>query len=148
MTRRPRWLIVVEREQRELYELLRTSLRPDAPFDVVLDRRQGDAPGDAPERKEDRRRGNGAERAPAGLLFLRVALAGPVGATTLTRPCPDCGLVPVFEMPRFPQPPARLEAEVVHAGPARDQHYADIYAFTVSGRSLLVQRVRADASAY
>jgi hypothetical protein len=146
MTRRPRWLIVVEREQRELYELLRKSLRPDAPFDVVLDRRQGEQRSEAADGSQDRRRSNGAERAPIGLLFLRVSLAGPVGATTLTRPCPDCDLMPAFEMPRFPQPPARLEAEVVHTGPARDQHYADIYAFTVSGRSLLVQRVRAATS--
>jgi hypothetical protein len=146
MTRRPRWLIVVEREQRELYELLRKSLQPDAPFDVVLDRRQGDPRGNAPERSQDRRRGAEGERAPIGLLFLRVSLAGPVVATVLTRACPDCDLVPAFEMPRFPQPPARLEADVIHTGPARDQHYADIYAFTVSGRSLLVQRVRAAAS--
>ncbi|MGH7267834.1 MAG: virginiamycin B lyase family protein [Candidatus Rokuibacteriota bacterium] len=52
-----------------------------------------------------------------------------------------------FEMPRFPTPPARLEAEVVHErGPSATQHYAEIRAFTVSGRPLLVQRVQALAT--
>jgi hypothetical protein len=47
-----------------------------------------------------------------------------------------------LELPRFPHPPARVEMEVGHSS-GSGQHYAEIAAFTVSGRLILSQRVPA-----
>jgi hypothetical protein len=129
---------------------------------VILDRRRGDrrrvdgngVPG--PERRrEDRRR-----QKPAGGLYVgtvvpagepsppapRPRAATPTGVEheVVTAACATCWDVLSFELPRFPKPPARLDAEVIHErGPSSTQHYAEIQAFTISGRRLLVQRVQA-----
>ncbi len=65
-------------------------------------------------------------------------------STVVATACPACWVALSFEMPRFPKPPARLEAEVIHVGGLKAaQHYAEIQAFTISGRPLVVQRVQA-----
>jgi hypothetical protein len=50
-----------------------------------------------------------------------------------------------FEMPRFPQPPARLEIQTIHTGDRASgvQHYVEIQAFSATGRPLLLQRNQA-----
>jgi hypothetical protein len=69
----------------------------------------------------------------------RALEAGPAGPM-----CPGCGATLDVELPRFPQPPARIEIEVTHLETSgREEHYADIAAFSVSGRRLLSQRVPA-----
>lgn len=158
-----RWLVVVDRSRHDLFDLLRESLKPDAPFQVILDQRRGErrrsnatAPG--PERRRAERR----QQRPTGGLFVGAfvpaepapspappaTLPPPPPATSpvemVTAACPTCWDVLSFELPRFPRPPARLDAEVVHErGPSSTQHYAEIQAFTISGRPLLVQRVEA-----
>jgi hypothetical protein len=75
------------------------------------------------------------------LKIIRTAPAGempPLPAPPQS--CPECGLEVEFETPRFPQPPARVVIETVHAG---DQHHVEIHAFTATGRPLLSQRNQA-----
>jgi hypothetical protein len=152
----PRWVVVVPRDQTDLYESLRRSLIHDAPFRVVLDRREGErrraagAGGSAERRRTDRR-----QRAPVGALYVAgLAVSEPEAhagvlavaseSAVVVTACPACWAALSFEMPRFPKPPARLEAEVIHVGGGKaSQHYAEIQAFTISGRPLLVQRVQA-----
>ncbi len=152
-----RWLIVIPRDQRELFERLRQSLPANAPFNVILDRREGArrGPGDAtpgPEQREGERR----QPQPVGLVYVRaIAREAPVlpsraaplrgePSVIVTAACPSCLEALSFELPRFPRPPARLDAEVVHVSSgSAPQHFAEIQAFTVSGRPLLVGRVQA-----
>jgi hypothetical protein len=146
----PRWLVVIPHEQKELYERLRQSLKAGAPFHVILERRRGDrrrSGGRGPA--ADRRRSDRRQQHPVGALFTATIVRGdglaPGGlaggkSTVVTAACPACYAMVTFELPRFPKPPARLDAELVHTS---GQHYAEIQAFTVSGRPLLVQRVQA-----
>jgi hypothetical protein len=156
-----RWLVVVPRSDLELYESLRRALKENAPFDVILERRQGERRRAGQAQGLDRRRSDRRQRAPAGAVYLSGKPPGDaVGppssasgvvtahAAVVDTACPACWVPLSFELPRFPKPPARLEAEVVHVGgPRASQHFAEIQAFTVSGRLLLVQRVQAVRSA-
>ncbi len=152
-----RWLIVVPRAQRELFERLRQSLKADASFQVTLERRErdrrqgaGGASG-AERRRADRRQPRPVGQVYVGAAAREAALALPSLAAALrgappmvTTACPACLVTLSFELPRFPRPPARLDADVVHVdGIGAPQHYAEIQAFTVSGRPLLVGRVQA-----
>ncbi len=156
---RPRWLVVVQPNQRDLYELLRQRLEGTA-VTVLLDRRQRErrrgSAGQGMERRvgERRRRRSVAWLVPAGSPPPPQADArpsSPMAAATDRRsaptvgsqPCPTCAAFVELEMPRFPQTPARLEIEVGHVASAGRvaEHYAEIAAFTVSGRLLLSQRV-------
>lgn len=58
--------------------------------------------------------------------------------------CGDCERLLDFEMPRFVETPARVEAEIHHiiSGVAA-QHVVELEALTASGRSLLACRVNA-----
>ncbi len=146
----PRWLVVIPREQRELYERLRRSLQPDAPFHVILERRQGERRrGGGQTPGAERRRAARRQQQSVGAFFVATIVRAdglpqtwPAGRdpTIVTAACPACYAMLTFELPRFPKPPARLDAELVHTA---GQHYAEIQAFTVSGRPLLVQRVQA-----
>jgi hypothetical protein len=157
---RRRWLLVVQPDQPELFELLRARLE-GSDVEVLLERRQRErrreSLGPAMERRiTDRRRRRavaavtpatpgapprgGAAGDPAAPAAPSAPRVGP-----LLPQCPTCqGLLEV-ELPRFPQPPARLELHVRHeAGDGRvPRHSVEIAAFTVSGRILLSQRVPA-----
>lgn len=52
----PRWLIVVRRERRDLYESLRQGFASDPLVDVILDRRQADRRATGASAETDRRR--------------------------------------------------------------------------------------------
>jgi hypothetical protein len=71
-------------------------------------------------------------------------------ASTLAgAPCPDCEMTVWFEMPRFADPPARLELTVVHetVQPKRARHFVELQSFTSTGRPLLASRVSGRATA-
>jgi hypothetical protein len=160
VTERPfaRWVIVVPRAERELYDRLRERLGGDASFRVLLERRQGDRRRAASDgRSGDRRRSDRRQQRPVGLVYLAAvscpdvifdlpapATAANRGPTLITAACPACAAMLSFELPRFPKPPARLDAEVLHVGGVGTPlHYAEIQAFTVSGRPLLIGRIQA-----
>ncbi len=143
---RPRWILVVGREApRPLYELLRERLEGSG-VAVVLDRRDrraGAAVGERriAERRRDRPLAVLAE--PGGAPLGAVGPAPDAASPPATEQCPRCGVSLEFDLPRFPQAPARLEMQVAHPDPRNGGHYVEIAAFTVSGRLLLSQRVPA-----
>ena len=150
-----RWLIVLQSHQRGLYEVLRRSLKEESPVTVIYDRRERERRRGSDSPRSDRRRTDRRQRRPSGWLYeaeiLRIIetdasrakpspARGPAERGLASRSCPECGTEVEFEMPRFPQPPARLEVETLHSG---RQHFVEIHAFTATGRPLLSQRNQA-----
>jgi hypothetical protein len=147
--RGPRWLLVIAAGERELHDLLRRHLDGTG-VQVLLDRRRRDrrraSAGPAIERRTGERRRAGW----AGLIAEATRAAAPAEAAagapddSPAPRCPRCGATLDVELPRFPHPPARIEVEVTHVETSgREAHYAEIAAFSVSGRRLLSQRVPA-----
>lgn len=141
------WVIVVHPGQRALYEALRQGLKEDGPVAVVYDRRRRERRGGRLSSRVERRRVQRRRRGPDGsfyeceiLKIVRTAAAGGTPRPAPPQSCAECGLEVEFEMPPFPQPPARVVIETVHAG---DQHHVEIHAFTATGRPLLSQRNQA-----
>jgi hypothetical protein len=139
-------VIVIQPGQRALYEALRRSLKDDGPVTVVYDRRTRERRRVRLSSGRERRRVPRRRRVPDGWLYeceiLKVVERGlaPEVAPSAPPPpqaCPECGLEVEFDMPQFPQPPARIVIETVHAGA---QHHVEIHAFTATGRPLLSQR--------
>jgi len=144
-------MIVVLANRSELYSKLRRNFERAGRVEVVVDRRRGDrrqrsSPVERDWRLSDRRNGAGESQATAYRLAQRgdgfevYEAAGPVR----TR-CPDCGVTVRCEMPRFAEPPSRLELDVVHEiNHARyARHFAELRAFTATGRLLLSYRTMA-----
>jgi hypothetical protein len=163
MTTQPRVLIVIQHQHRELYDLLRESLKDHAPVAVMYERRVRERRRGSDGPRSDRRQTDRRQRRPTALIYdgVRVLMEGKgsrapdsarpparrLDPTVATKACPECGVDLEFEMPRFPQPPGLIEAEPIHGsgfGPAT-QHYVEIQAFTASGRPLLVHRTQARA---
>jgi hypothetical protein len=139
------WVIVVHPGQRALYEALRQSLKEEGPVAVVYDRRRRERRGGRLSSRVEGRRVQRRRRGPDGsfyecevLKIIRTAPTPPLPAPPQS--CPECGLEVEFEMPRFPQPPARVVIETVHGG---EQHHVEIHEFTATGRPLLSQRNQA-----
>jgi hypothetical protein len=61
------------------------------------------------------------------------------------RACPDCGVMVSVELPRFVEPPVRLELVVRHeaAPPEREavRHVVELQSFSPTGRVLLATRL-------
>jgi hypothetical protein len=145
-----RWLIVLQANQRALYEVLRQSLKADSPVSVIYDRRFRERRRGSVSARSDRRRTDRRQRRPSGWFYeaeiVRVVAESPSGGeapgsrAASAVVCAECGTELEFDMPRFPLPPARLETEPIHAG---SQHFVEIHAFTATGRPLLSQRNQA-----
>jgi hypothetical protein len=150
-----RWLIVLQPNQRALYEALRQSLKEESPVTIIYDRRFRERRRGGVSARSDRRRTDRRQRRPSGWFYeaemVRIVAEPPSGEEAPGSPpassprrtsvvCADCGTEIEFDMPRFPHPPARLETEPIHAGL---QHFVEIQAFTVTGRPLLSQRNQA-----
>jgi len=124
--------------------------------EVVLDRRRGERRGRrlqvaADRREGDRRAGSGNG---TGAAAFRLAFRGDgfdvYEATGLVPSgCVECGATVWFELPRFAEPPARLDLHVMHefTQGSRAQHFVEVGAFTATGRPLLVTRTRGRAPA-
>jgi hypothetical protein len=155
-----RWVIVVKPDERALFDVLRQRLDGSG-VEVILDRRSRERRRGSLGPPMDRRVTDRRRQRPIALVAESQALADVVPAAVSTRPreaaarpgpvtqrCPTCYESVELELPRFPHPPARVEMEVGHAkGNGREAHYAEIAAFTVSGRLILSQRVPARRSA-
>jgi hypothetical protein len=152
----PRWFLVVRGDQHELLDILKGRLE-GSDIEVVPDRRSRERRrgsfGPAMDRRvNDRRRPRPiaqlsvvapAKEATTEPAATRRRLEGARNGS-ITHPCPTCAEPVELELPRFPQPPARVEMEVGHStgnGNGRGAHYVEIAAFTVSGRLILSQRV-------
>ena len=137
----PRWLLVVDASQRELYEMLRERLQGSG-LEVVLERRQSEArrrpAGGGPEpegRQAERRYGQSV----AGIYPVLS-----VGERLASIACPECSVALEFEMPPLEPSAARVETTVLHRHDASFgvQHYVDVRAVLSAGKPS-VQRVQA-----
>jgi hypothetical protein len=155
-----RWYLIVKPDQRELYDVLKARLAGSG-VEVLVDRRSRERRRGSLGPAMDRRSVERRRQRPIAVMSVATAPedAGVAPAPAATAPgaarrltnvavthrCPTCAESVELELPRFPHPPARVEMEVSHAtGNGRDgRHYAEIAAFTVSGRLILSQRVPA-----
>jgi len=152
---KPGWVVVVQSDQRDVYEHLRQQV-DTAAFVPVLDRRHTERRRDLdpsrPRHGPDRRRGRpvawvypAAAGSPAGAGVGVGAAEAEASPSTVTDTCRLCGTILEWELPRFPQPPARLDTKVLHLGQALTDagHAVEVEAFTASGRPILVHRAPA-----
>jgi hypothetical protein len=156
-----RWYLIVRPDQPELYDVL-TSRLEGSGVEVLVDRRSRERRRGSLGPAMDRRSVERRRQRPIAVMSVVTAPADAAGtasapaattAAAASRPraeavrhrCPTCAESVELELPRFPHPPARVEMEVGHAtGNGRDgHHYAEIAAFTVSGRLILSQRIPA-----
>jgi hypothetical protein len=157
-----RWYLIVRPDQGDLYDVLRARLEGSG-VEVLVDRRsrerrRGSFGPTMDRRSVERRRQRpiavmsvatapqeATAPAPEPAVQRAAAAARRPASLAVTHRCPTCAEAVELELPRFPHPPARVEMEVSHAtGNGRDgHHFAEIAAFTISGRLILSQRVPA-----
>jgi hypothetical protein len=148
---RARWTVVVRVDRPEVYTMLRRSFSGSSWVSVMVDRRYserrrggGSAPGS--ERRGGGRRSS--DRLPTQVPDFRLAHRGDgfdvyeaIGPES--QRCPQCGVMVSVEMPRFTEPPARLELTVLHEAvpPDRTRHVVEVQSFTATGRVLMASRL-------
>ncbi len=157
-----RWYLIVRPEQRDLYDVLKARLEGSG-VEVLVDRRSRERRRGSLGPTMDRRTVERRRQRPIAIMSVvaahrdgtaprskpavqPAAAAAPRPANTaVTHRCPTCAVAVELELPRFPHPPARVDMEVTHTtGNGGDgHHYAEIAAYTVSGRLILSQRVPA-----
>ena len=118
--------------------------------EVVVDRRRGErrhgtTEGAGEQRLAGRR---SADQDPAQTPPFRLAQRGDgFEAYEATAPvagrCTACGAMVSVEMPRFSEPPARLDLTMVHEAipPGRARHIVELQSFSPTGRVLLTSRM-------
>ena len=148
---RPRWTIVTRADRPDVFAAFRRSFVGSVWVQVVADRRHGQRrrSGDGPPGSE--RRGVGrriADKLPAQPSEFRLAhrgdgfdvyeALGPVAGR-----CSECDANVRVEIPRFTEPPARLELTVVHekVPPNRTRHVVELQSFSATGRAVLASRI-------
>jgi hypothetical protein len=148
---RSRWVIVVPVGRADTYAGLHRRFGRSPWVDIVMDRRQGDRrqlEGDVPlaDRRIAQRR-NAVKDDSTGEPLFRLAhqLEG-CDVYEATMPvsgaCPECGVLVNFDLPRFAEPPVRLELLVRHEStPAGARHYGELQSFSPTGRVLLSTRL-------
>jgi hypothetical protein len=149
----PRWTIVVRASDAQLYDKIRQRFMV-APWVAVIldrrrrDRRQGEGLPPVEQRLGERR---SERRDPSLPRTHRLSQQQPglavyeqmdVEAAT---DCPTCRATIWFEMPRFSEPPFRLQLQVEHEDVAarHSRHHVSIDAFGAAGRSILSFRTMA-----
>jgi hypothetical protein len=147
---RPRWVIVTRIDRPEVVPALRRTFAGSAWVDVVVDRRRGERRhGTGPVAGERRLAGRrSVDQDPAQTPPFRLAhRADGFEAYEATGPvpgrCPECGAMVSVELPRFVEPPVRLDLAVVHEPiqPDRARHVVDVQSFSATGRVLLASRL-------
>ena len=151
---RPRWVIVTRADRPEVYPALRRSFAGSAWVEVVVDRRRG-------KRRRERRhvtllpagerRLTGRRRVdqdltqtPAFRLAHRGDGSEAYEATgSVPARCPECGAILSVELPRFVEPPVRLDLTVVHetVPPDRARHVVELQSRSATGGALLASRL-------
>jgi hypothetical protein len=163
---RPHWIVVVHRDRPEVLARLRAMFAGSAWIEVLDDRRRGErrqpqatrtAAFLAERRLGERRHVPGDRtRAPSYRLASRGDGFQIYEATGFAPArCPQCGATVLFEMPRFADPPARLDLRVIHEAvsahhPTNARHIVELDSFGPGGRLLLssrtLARIRAEPS--
>jgi hypothetical protein len=147
---RPRWVIVTRVDRPEVVPALQRSFAGSAWVEVVVDRRRGERRHGTLQPARDRRLAGrrSADQDPAQRLAFRLALRGDGFETyEATGPapgrCPECGAMVSVELPRFAEPPFRLDLTVVHETitPDRARHVVELQSLSATGRVLLASRL-------
>jgi hypothetical protein len=147
---RPRWVIVTQADRPEVYPAFQRSFAKSAWVQVVVDRRRGERRGGTAERAGDQRLAGrrSADQHPAQTPPFRLAHRGDgFEAYEATGPmqdqCPECGAMVSIELPRFVEPPFRLDLTVTHERitPNRARHMVELQSFSATGRVLLASRM-------
>jgi hypothetical protein len=143
-------MIVARGDRPEVYSGLQRSFSRSRWVGVIVERRRGQrrqgAQVPAVERRLGGRRSD--DRHSAQTPAYRLAHRGDgfevfEAAGVETAECPQCGAVVSIELPRFAEPPVRLEIRVVHeSGPLRRaRHLAELESLSPTGRVLLATRL-------
>ena len=149
-------MIVVPFDRSETYTTLRRNFARSPWVDVVVDRRRGErrqdeSAGPAVERRRAKRRKTAEHdlgSTPDPLFRLAHEVDGCEVYESMAPEsgrCPECGAAVSVELPRFVEPPVRLELLVQHEptpgerGPAR--HVVELQSFSPTGRVLLATRL-------
>jgi hypothetical protein len=147
---RPRWVIVAQVNRADdVYPALQRNFAGSAWVEVVLDRRGLARRQGAVQPAEDRRLAGrrSADQDPAQTPAFRLANRGDgFEAYEATGPVPDrcaaCGAMVSVELPRFAEPPVRLDLTVVHETIAdRARHMVELQSFSATGQLLLASRL-------
>jgi hypothetical protein len=150
---RARWVIVVPVDRADTYTALRRNFARSPWVDVIFDRRRGERRDDGSavpegERRRSKRRKT-SDRDPGPTPDPVFRLAHQVDGCEVyesTGPelgrCPECGAMVSVELPRFVEPPVRLEIVVRHEpAPERARHIVELQSFSPTGRALLATRL-------
>jgi hypothetical protein len=148
---RARWVMVVPVGRPDTYTTLRRRFARSPWVDVVMDRRRGEhrqdaAPTPAVERRVATRRATVARASVAEPAFRLAHRRDDWEVYESTAPesghCPECRALVTVELPRFVDPPVRLELLVRHeATPAGHRHVVELQSLSPIGRILLATRL-------
>jgi hypothetical protein len=148
---RSRWVIVVPVGRADTYAAFRRRFGRSPWVDVIMDRRRGEQRDPtqgipAVERRATpRRKGPTPSPTPATRFRLAHQLDG-CDVYEATSPesgrCPECGVLVSLELPRFAEPPVRLDLVVRHEVTAHGaRHFGELQSVSPTGRVLLSMRV-------
>lgn len=147
---RARWVVVVKMNRPEVFASLRRNFAQSAWVEVVVDRRRGERRQASGGASVERRRGGrrNTERDPTQAPAFRRCHRGDdfdvyEAMAPLPGRCPECGVLLTVELPRFVEPPVRLELAVVHEGstPDKIRHVVELQSLSPTGRVLLATRL-------
>jgi hypothetical protein len=151
---RPRWVIVVPVGRPDTYASFRRSFARSPWVDVVIDRRRGERRQDGAVAPTVERRTAGRRKPPVpepeSEPPFRLAHRGDgceVYESTAPESghCPECGALVSAELPRFAEPPVRLELVVRHEAMTAERgaarHVVELQSFSATGRVLLTTRL-------
>ena len=141
---RSRWVIVVQADRPERYAALRRNFAGSRWVDVVVDRRGAQPAQGGGSTPETERRRAAFRQARRGADFEVYEATAPLAGR-----CPQCNETLSVELPRFAEPPVRLEISVVHekVPPDRARHAVELQSLSATGRVLLASRLFARTQA-
>jgi hypothetical protein len=143
-------MVVARVDRPDVYPALQRSFARSAWVMVVVDRRRTQRRqrqlGPALDRRRGGRRGSDQRRGPGpGFRLTHRGDGFEVYEATRLEPgrCPQCGTLVRVELPRFAEPPIRLELIVVHEPIALDRvrHVVELQSLSATGRVLLASRL-------
>ena len=141
---RSRWVIVVQADRPDRYAALRRNFAGSRWVDVVVDRRGAQPAQGGGSAPETERRRSAFRQARRGTDFEVYEATAPLAGR-----CPQCNETLSVELPRFAEPPVRLELSVVHENvpPDRARHAVELQSLSATGRVLLASRLFARTQA-
>lgn len=147
---RARWVVVVKVNRPDAFTSLRRHFAGTSWVEVVVDRRRGERRQAPAKANLERRRGGRriADNDPTRVPSFRRAHRGDdfdvyEAIAPVPGQCPVCGVGLTVELPRFAEPPVRLELEVVHeaVSPDKARHAVELQSLSPTGRVLLATRL-------